>query len=65
MKKVCEKNVIIFCLVVSIILPIVSLLYLLKEFSVFGIIALVVNVASIFIVAFCLTREIKRNKKKK
>ena len=65
MKNIYGKNAIIFCLCISIILPFVSFLYLLKRFSVFGVVALVVNVTSIFVVAFCLTKEIKRNKKQK
>lgn len=63
MKKNSNFNMIIFCLVCVSILPFTTLMYLLQKFTVFGLIALIVNILCIPVVIFCLIQE-KRNQNK-
>jgi hypothetical protein len=61
-----KKNLDIVTCVLSFIfvtiLPFVTMLYLLKWFSVFLLIALIINIVAIPIVGLCLIMELKKRK---
>lgn len=50
-------STIIFCLVCVIILPFTTLLYMRQEFTIFSVIALIVNILCIPVVIICLIKE--------
>lgn len=52
-------STIIFCLVCVIILPFTTLLYMRQEFTIFSVIALIVNILCIPVVIICLIKEKK------
>ena len=54
-------RIIIFCLVCVIILPFTTLLYMRQEFTIFSVIALIVNILCIPVVIICLIKEKNNN----
>ena len=60
MDKKRNVSMILFCLVCVIILPFTTLLYMRQEFTVFSVIALIVNIFCTPVVVICLIKEKKK-----
>ena len=60
MDKKRNVSMILFCLVCVIILPFTTLLYMRQEFTIFSVIALIVNILCIPVVIICLIKEKKK-----
>ena len=59
MKKI-DFFAIVFSLVCVIILPFVTVLYMLQNFTIFSIVALIINILCIPVVIICLIKEKKK-----